>query len=166
MSDLVTCIECGHSPVSSKASQCPKCSKNPHGHSCTFCNTKVADSLAIVDKKTITTTYEDYDFERDRLVTKWYDSIVSDHFHPTCLKQINSIQYNCPICSALHTSFNRSCSKCGHPFEVRLCNHCRQSVLEVLAVKGVGVLGKDNYFHRICANKISIGSISGGRGGK
>lgn len=27
-------------------------------------------------------------------------------------------------------------------------------MLEVLAVHGVGVLGKDNYFHRICANKI------------
>ncbi|WP_414549949.1 hypothetical protein [Anabaena sp. CCY 0017] len=152
MSDLVTCIECGHSPVSSKASQCPKCSKNPHGHICKFCSTKVADSQAIVEKEIITT--KDRDYENGEWVTKWYDHIEYHHFHPACLNQINNIKYNCPTCSAINTSFTRSCFKCGHPFEVRQCNHCRQPVLEALAIKGVGVLGKDNYFHIICANKI------------
>ncbi|MEH2061025.1 MAG: hypothetical protein V7K50_01935 [Nostoc sp.] len=153
MNNLVTCIECGHYPVSSKAYQCPKCSNNPYGHSCKFCNTNVADSQAIVDKENIQNEVEDYDIERGRFTNR-YVTVEYNYFHSSCLNQINTIQYNCPTCSILNTSFNQSCFKCGHPFKAQICTHCRRSVLEALAVKNVSVLGENKYFHRICANKI------------
>lgn len=145
MNNLFTCIECGHHPISATASQCPKCSKNPHGHTCKFCNTKVADSKAIQDSETIW-MWDNYNGSSCR--------VEDYHFHRACLNKINTIQYKCPTCSALNTQFTRSCVNCGHPFNTLRCNHCRQLVLEELAVKGDNILGSDNYFHRICADRI------------
>lgn len=153
MSKLFTCIECGHHPISATASQCPKCSKNPHGHTCKFCNTKVADSKAIIKSETIVTWDDDYD-DNGQPVTNYHERVEYYHFHRACLNKINTIQYKCPTCSALNTQFTRSCVNCGHPFETVRCNNCGQLVLKALAVKGDNILGRDNYFHPICADRI------------
>lgn len=119
MNNFYSCIECGYYPVSSTARKCPQCSRNPLGENCYICNKRVADSKKIThsvwNSKSDTHTYY--------------------YFHPECLNKA------CPVCSTPNTG-GYSCSKCGHPFDIRIttCLHCLKPLQERLAVKGEGLL--------------------------
>ncbi|MBC1238522.1 hypothetical protein [Nostoc sp. 2RC] len=152
MNNLITCIECGHNPISTQASQCPKCSKNPHGQVCKICFSKVAQSKAIVRKQYF---FEDQEyFHYGRWAKKLDDGCQDNYYHQSCIDKLDTILYKCPTCSFINTKFSKSCLNCGQPFKTVYCNYCYHSLLEVIAVKGDNILGEGKFFHSICANSI------------
>lgn len=107
--NLITCAECGRKGVSSSATICPSCGKNPHAIACDYCGMF---------------------FARSRL---------SGGRCEKCEKKIRDQQRQegvtkCPCCkAALKLDMTRasslSCSSCGHPFEQFQCSVCGNKIL-------------------------------------
>ncbi|BAY26381.1 hypothetical protein NIES2100_61960 [Calothrix sp. NIES-2100] len=154
MNNYITCIECGHYPVSI-ISLCPKCSKNPYGHICRFCNAKVTDSEAILSKENIRSQCMRYDFYGELHNDGYIEEVKVYHYHQRCFNDINTIEYICHSCSSLHTKFSNSCLNCGQIFSYEICDFCRLLVIKELAVKvEIDLLDEIKYFHPICTGKI------------
>lgn len=158
MASLLECIECGGT-VSSKASQCPRCStKYPLGVKCTVCCKMFKRSEALK-------------FVRDYGETEQPNIIR--FFHHSCYKQVSQVRIgrsrtSCPVCKhgiEFDTSSSVNCPNCGHHILTKLekpsfaaCCYCDfplNTRLEV-AIKEVprqfldGWVTETLYAHKIC----------------
>lgn len=158
MATLLQCIECG-SPVSSQASQCPRCStRYPFGVKCIVC-------CEILKRSKALKLVRDYGETNHPTVVKF--------FHHACYDQVSKVRLgksrtSCPVCKhaiEFDTCSSINCPNCGHHILTRLenpsfapCCYCGFPLnrrLEV-AIKEVprqfleGWIAETLYAHKIC----------------
>ncbi|HHT9126497.1 MAG TPA: hypothetical protein ACFYD6_11865 [Candidatus Brocadiia bacterium] len=114
MANLVNCIECSKQ-VSSSASQCPYCGKDPRSIACIFCG----------------------------LPVKLSNEIHAECIEKRASRYSDFKQYSCPVCHTViaykHTVITYkgegTCPKCGHPFTFKSCHLCHRPVEKNAAKK-------------------------------
>ncbi|MGF1981405.1 MAG: hypothetical protein RMY30_038280 [Nostoc sp. CmiSLP01] len=166
MSNFVTCIECGHHPVSDQAERCPKCARQEFkGVYCMICGKlSKASSLECI----LPPPYDPEAYENPPQIKKYYHPLCVDLRDSTTKVPFKQEKGFCPACKFVYitkeTGFSStygyyypfSCSNCGHkitipPDKTKLsnCFFCNLSVATELGVK-LFYKDKDYFAHPIC----------------
>ena len=128
MSELLTCIECGHYPVTSTLTNCHKCGKNIRGSVCQLCDQK--DKISNLNK---------YSWSALTHLKAHHSDNKDFYYHTKCVAKFHkpSAVWQCPACKTTFDLPERTkshyisvkCDNCGTSDKERDCTICNEPVL-------------------------------------
>ena len=146
MAYLTACKNCGKR-VSSEATECPHCGKNPtYIKKCEICGKRIENSKLSKHPECLRSYIQSH-------------QEIQEFSCPVCYKvfaykEFYAVGERYPLESKWE--YLTKCPECGHYFDFRRCDWCLQPVLKEYARNvGSGEIGYESYCHRVCSKHMS-----------